>query len=638
MKAGKFVSKRLLTAAAFAGAVLSAGSLMAGRAVDDAAFNLAIRGDLDGDGTIDANELGSKLDFSADSPVTTVVQQPAGTGTPPSFKSESFATPMHPMTTNTWTVLDIPQDCKDEDGTRYVSATRIDLRNAAVMGSDTQTFYARFRWNGNYCTNKNVRCWIMLNRYYWNPKTGWGVGIEQPAGASYGTTCVVIPQQVKTISTDKAEQRIYPGRWYDLFVTVTPSGDNSVVQVDLLPVPDTRNNGAAFACAAFKSYTMGTNWGFPKLTFTPDSANNICLGGETVASGWTDIKTTSNNAVHTFNGAIARLMLWNRKLTWPERWEIASGCEGSMWSIGAINGSANEFAATDAAETFDVTNAWRFMRRSLTAENPTLTLKGALPANEAGRGHYVSITPLWGSGATSGTCPVQISVNGTSAGTFDLTQKRGRCAFIPGELWTRDEDGNATVAITRVAPFTKPLSFDAIVVGGSWAFGAADKKNYEFSAESEVARDAVAGDTVSKHVRRALLVSGSNYSTMRFLFYMPSEAAGLADGLFETALASTSGSMDSRLSGHASVDLYLNDVRVGGWENITSTSELSLAIPSKYICAGLNALVLSNATTQATLDGLKGSSEKAVGNWLNFDHYRFSCGKIRAVGLMLIVR
>ena len=58
----------------------------------------------------------------------------------------------------------------------------------------------------------------------------------------------------------------------------------------------------------------------------------------------------------------------------------------------------------------------------------------------------------------------------------------------------------------------------------------------------------------------------------------------------------------------------------------------------KYICAGLNALVLSNATTQATLDGLKGSSEKAVGNWLNFDHYRFSCGKIRAVGLMLIVR
>ena len=96
--------------------------------------------------------------------------------------------------------------------------------------------------------------------------------------------------------------------------------------------------------------------------------------------------------------------------------------------------------------------------------------------------------------------------------------------------------------------------------------------------------------------------------------------------------------MDSRLSGHASVDLYLNDVRVGGWENVVSDSELSLKIPAKFVRAGMNALVLSNATTQATLDGLKGDSGSAVGGWLNFDYYRYTCEKIPDVGLMLSLR
>ena len=637
MKAEKFVSKRLLTAAAFAGAVLSAGSLMAGRAVDDAAFNLAIRVDLGADGAVGSSGLGNRLDFSAESPVTATVQAHAGTD--PSLMSVPLATPMHPMTTNDCAVLSLPQDSKEEDGSTYVSTTRIDLKNAAVTGSETQTCFVRFRWDGNPYTNDGVRCWIAMNGYNWNSKKGWGIGINQAKGQSYGTTCVVIPQNAKEINPydqNQSAQRIYPGKWYDLFVTITPSGTNSVVQIDLMRTPTLRDNGT-FENAGFKTYTMGTGWGFPKLTSARGWSSDIFLGAETVTSGWTDLAKGNTTPIRTFRGTIANLMIWNRTLTWPERWEVASCHAGAMWSIGAVNGSANEFAATDAADVFDVTNDWRFMRRSLTAENPTLTLKGALPANEAGRGRYVAITPLWENGAAPGTCPVQLAVNGTTVGTFDLRKLRGRNAFVPGEYWTRDADGNATLTITRVAPITGTLSFDAIVVGGSWAFGTVDKKHDEFSAEADVVNQAVAGDTVSKHVRRAL-ISGTTYPTIRFLFYMPPEAAGRSDGLFETALAYTSGSMDSRLSGHASVDLYLNDVRVGGWENVASDSELSLKIPAKFVRAGMNALVLSNATTQATLDGLKGDSGNAVGGWLNFDYYRYTCEKIPDVGLMLILR
>ena len=628
MKSEKTVTKRTWAAVALAAAAMAVASLHAGRAIDDAAFVLDIRGDMNGSAAIDANELGNKLDFSAASPVTAAVQSHAGSD--PSFQSVALAAPMYPMTTNACTVLNIPQDSKIEDGVLNVSTTRIDLKKAAVMGSDTQTCYIRFRWNGNPYTKDNVRCWIAMNRYYWNPRTGWGIGIEQVKGSTYGTVCVVIPQQTKTVPPSQTSQRIEPGKWYDLFVTITPSGENSVVQVDLLPTPTLRSDGT-FESAAFKTYTLGTGYGLPRLTFVADSSNAIFLGAESVMANWTKADN-STNAIRTFAGDLANLMIWNRELTWPERWEIASGCGGALWSVGAVNGSADEFAATNPADVHFVTNDWRFMRRELTEANPTLTLKGPLPANEAGRGHYVSIATLWGDGQAPVSCPVEIAVNGTSAGIFDLTRRRGRCAFIPGGLWTSDADGNATLTITRQSPFESGLSIDALAVDGSWAFGTEDGRHNELSPESVAAHTAVAGDLVAKHVRRAVTKSNP---TIRFLFYAPPDAAERADGLFETAMAGTSGSMAKTLAGHAAVDVYVNDARVGGWENIKYDAKLSLKIPASFVKEGLNTLIVSNAVSAATLSSLGLGSGDA---WLNFDHFRYTCKVIPEVGFLIRMR
>lgn len=165
------------------GAVQSGGAALAGgrRAVDDAVFNLTIRGDLNGNGKIDADELGNALDFSAASPIRVTV--PSHVGTDPCFTNDTFAPPMYPMTTNVWPALYIPQDnYYDERGTNFVASNTVDFPNAAVTNGLTQTLYVRFRWDGNAVTNYSSNCWIMLNGFDWNLRSGWGVYIEQDSG------------------------------------------------------------------------------------------------------------------------------------------------------------------------------------------------------------------------------------------------------------------------------------------------------------------------------------------------------------------------------------------------------------------------------------------------------------------------
>ena len=185
------------------GAVQSGGAALAGgrRAVDDAVFNLTIRGDLNGNGKIDADELGNALDFSAASPIRVTVTSHVGTD--PCFTNDTFAPPMYPMTTNVWPALYIPQDnYYDERGTNFVASNAVDFPNAAVTNGLTQTLYVRFRWDGNAVTNYSSSCWIMLNGFDWSLRSGWGVYIHQDAGpaTTAGRLGVMVPQTVQRVS------------------------------------------------------------------------------------------------------------------------------------------------------------------------------------------------------------------------------------------------------------------------------------------------------------------------------------------------------------------------------------------------------------------------------------------------------
>lgn len=597
------------------GAVQSGGAALAGgrRAVDDAVFNLTIRGDLNGNGKIDADELGNALDFSAASPIRVTV--PPHVGTDPCFTNDTFAPPMYPMTTNVWPALYIPQDnYYDERGTNFVASNAVDFPNAAVTNGLTQTLYVRFRWDGNAVTNYSSTCWIMLNGFDWGLRSGWGVFIEQDSGpaTTEGRLGVMVPPSVERVSDVYAVKK---GQWYDLFVMVSPRDEtHSKAVAWLLPVPTGRYRESdktyGFDPPAFQRYEKTGS--YQLLSFAPNKTT-IRLGAEEPRSYWSEIKAANNNDAKTFRGAVARMMLWTRELTDEERWEVASGYDGALWSVGVVNGSADEFAAGGADDVHLVTNAWSHMRRMLTEAEPTLTLKGPLPAAEEGLDHLVNVAPLFGD-AKPDACFVRIAVNGVSAGIFNLARRSGRNAYVPGAFWKRDAEGNATLTVTRVAPFTAPLEIDAVTVSGAWMFGTANGSHSEFEHEARAAAHIIRGDPVTKHVRRALLGEGESYRTACFHFYMPPEAAGRHGASFETRTTQ----MASKLGGHARVNIWFNGEEQEAKEGVSEGDVLDWTFPADAVRPGMNYLVLSNATSRTAVE-----EAGAGASWIGFDYYRF---------------
>lgn len=599
------------------GAVQPGGAALADgrRAVDDAVFNLAIRGDLNGNGKIDEDELGNALDFSAASPIRGTVKSYVGTA--PCFTNDTFAPPMYPMTTNVWPALYIPQDnYYDERGTNFVASNAVDFPNAAVTNGLTQTLYVRFRWDGNAVTNYSSTCWMMLNGFDWGLRSGWGVFIEQDSGlaTTEGRLGVMVPQSVERVSEGYAVKK---GQWYDLFVMVSPRNETQAKAVAwLLPVPTGRYWGDdktyGFDPPAFQRYER-TGVSYQLLSFAPNKTT-IRLGGEEPRNYWCEIKAANNNDAKTFRGAIARMMLWTRELTDEERWEVASGYDGSLWSVGVVNGSADEFAASGADDVHLVTNAWSHMRRTLTEAEPTLTLKGPLPAAEEGLDHLVNVAPLFGD-ANPDACFVRIAVNGASAGIFNLARRSGRNAYVPGSFWKQDAEGNATLTVTRVAPFTAPLDIDAVTVSGAWMFGTEDGSHSEFEREARAAAHIIRGDPVTKHVRRALLGEKEGaYRTACFHFYMPPEAAGRHGASFETRATQ----MASKLGGHARVNIWFNGEEREAKEDVVEGAVLDWTFPADAVRPGMNYLVLSNATSRTAVE-----AAGAEASWIGFDYYRF---------------
>jgi len=602
-----------------AGACLAAACCVqtaSARALDDAVFNLDIRGDLNGNGTIDPDELGNAFDYSSSSPARCTVQPHKGKS--PCFTNLTFATPMHPIATNTWPAVYLPQDNYfDERGTNFVACNALDFPGKAVTQGTTQTVYMRFRWDGNSVTNFDSNGWLMLNGFYWN-FSGWGVYVHQPANRRNGRIGVMVPQTVATVSGDGT---VEPGKWYDLFATVTPhSESNSKAIVNLIAVPDPKedpdNAGHTIFNMAELRRWENSGSGYPLLAFLPGHTT-LRLGAEESRDYWSEITAANNNGAKTFRGAIARMAMWTRELTKDEMWEVASGYDGTLLSVGAVNGSADEFSAAPSDGVHLATNAWRFLQRALSAEHPSISVKGALHAAQAGRDHIVSVSPLFGSDAPSSRV-VRLEVNGRKVGTYDLRTRGGRNIYVPGTFWTPDADGNVTVTLTRLAPFDAPLELDALSVSGSWQLGTANDSNAEFVRESNMTFHYVFDDPDMKHVLRANIGRDNVNSAAYFHFYVAPEVAGRMEAVFDTRVTDMENSQTT-LGGKARIALWLNGENLGTYETVKSKDTLAWNIPAEKFRAGMNVAALSNATSLAYMESIGMPNGWA---WICYDYYR----------------
>ena len=619
--------KRLLKV--FLGTICAGSSVVLAdeglRPIDDVRFILDIRHEEVGTGgRITSTAVGDRLRWSAVPSV--MASENTHPGEPISVTNLMLAANIHPMTTNKTPCLYFPQsDYYDVDGYDHVSCCKLTLGGAAVTGV-TQTAFLRFRWDGSSVTNfGGNHCWLFLNGYDWsavaddgNKGVGWGVYIDNIAKDEASGKIGVLVRHAS--GTQDINQSISVGKWYDLFVTVAPSDENSAESVCRTYLIATPAMQTVEGRLVFKKPSMSIRSVTRAAVIKNDpSFSSIAIGAEDGYTSYVKITTAGSGAAKTFRGAMAEMMIWNRLLTEEEMWQVASGYHGSTWAVGAINGSSDEFATSDAAEEFHVTNNWRFMRRDLTAACPSLRLLGAMTDADATMGHVLQIVPVESS--VPRPCPLRVDVCGKNIGTFDIADKFARNIFIPERFWTRDSDGNVDVTLSRPGIVEGTLSIDALTLSGSWCIGTINNSN-DGSPETAVINSYIVGDPhVTTHRMRATGHASAGYESQHVWMWIPRQMTQMP---FKYTLDLKLLSMQSVVSGSFQAAFYANDMCVGTFSGLKANDFISLTVPPELLVAGMNVFSFSNAVPPNVSNNA----------WCNYDYFRLKVKYLRGTILV----
>lgn len=479
--------------------------------LDDAVFKLDLRG---GESTYTKpGDLGNAYDFSSASETKAIGfmgdQRGAQTysadyGNLPAQETADVTNPWYPMTTNTATCLHFYQDWKAAD--RYVRSSVV-ISNAATHAA-TQTFYLRFRWDGA-ANPADDSVYLFQNGNATNGgSTDFGTAIRLYRRLSNNNTVTnwYLAYRAGTQSSYSSDLPVATGVWNDVFLTFTPNagGGSYSVTGSLCKTPTF--DGSGFPRAEIATAV----WPSVAKTSIAFDTRNLTLGGFSNSSA-------SGSPAKYFRGLIADFMIWERALTDDEKIEVMAGRHGAKWTIGAANGSADEFNdGTDAnvavADVFEPeTMPWRRMRKTLDAAHPSLSIKSPLATGETNMPMIVTVTPIL-SGVSSE--PVTVSVNGAVAAAETLVSGRTQNIVIPAKRWQRDANGNVTVTLTRTTT-AGTLSIDAISLSGSWYANALNS-----SDGAKVVQYAFAGDPATKHFTRHFQLS-SDTTNMTFAVWLP---------------------------------------------------------------------------------------------------------------------
>ena len=562
--------------------------------LDDAIFKLDLRG---GTSTYtQPGDLGNAFDFSSASPLAGYMGDQRGPqtynanyGNLPAQETAAVTNPYYPTTTNTQNVLHFYQDQKS--ATASVRSSIV-IPGAAPQGP-VQTFYLRFRWDGETPASTYSPVYVMQSG---NAVNGWsekGVAIcfDSISGRGTATTNAVISYKASNDGSKFNNLSITAGEWNDLFVTFAQNAGNTscAITASLCKTPSKRDaNGFNPPSLTSQSATVNK-----AIVF--DTAN-LTLGG--YHDSYAGATTT-----RAFRGLIADFMVWDRALTDNEKIEVMAGQHGAKWRVGAINGSADEFTDTDPAAVFEPqTMPWRQMRKTLDASHPTLTLKSPLATFEAGKPMILHVDPLFTGTPTS--VPVTVSVNGTQIGSFDLAQNRN--FIIDRQYWQRDGSGNVTVALTRTET-TGTVAIDALSLSGSWQITDADGGSNGMLREVYAAQRAFAGDCDAHHFTSSLSV-GASHTNYTFGVWVPAGMGELCGWKFRTKTTGTVSDPNSLDEQHT---VYVNGVAVATHEGRFGTYEpFTAIIPAGTLHDGMNYVqwvqTLPARADQQALDGKPG--------------------------------
>lgn len=372
--------------------------------------------------------------------------------------------------------LFLPQTTNWVDGVVYSYEQNVGIPKAMLSKStEGASFYARLKWLGRSRPSAqtypyNYSFSIFDNGCNW-ANSGWGVRFSEYNGlsgdawlgayvASSSLSC-----SSGNLVEDESEwdKRKVLGKacaisksqdWVDVGVTFRCNHEEGKTYVTF------------FKCHCDSGrISIGRTW-TDKLLAAP--ALNGSLFGTTSAGEHVG-GTISGN----FRGAVSEIRLWDRCLSEDEMRTVFAG-QPQGWTVGADNGSADEFSDTECVSEFNPrTMQWSKMRKTLTAANPSVSLTATFPADRRYLPRTLHIKPIISNDAVGAQLDVQL--NGTTIGTVKL-RDGDNFFFVEKREVGRlvGSDGVATFTLTRTGNTAGTVMFDFLELTGSFQIGNID--------------------------------------------------------------------------------------------------------------------------------------------------------------------
>ena len=601
---------------------------------DSLVFKLGMRGDLNANGQVDANEVFNAMAASGGHVDTTTLTSHASDAEPMSFTNVNYLIggdgPIRPD--HVGDALYFPFSTKISDGKVYSSPAGLTI-NTDMPTSCVFTAFARMRWDGTndveVAKGMNAQMSRILFRYNWLYSDRGAAIVVTTRGDKFGFGFYV----GKTQDGLYSDSTFRAGDWIDAFFTF--AFDSQTQKTTIYSYAYVTTNVTPVRIAGL-SRTKDTRLYYADNVDT----RALTFGVWSTSGSWgyaCNVDGTSggnSDYIKSFHGALQDFRIWNRELSEEERRMVVSDTYGAKWRIGASDGSSDEFAedgSADLAEPFDPdTMPWFNMRGKLTASHPALTLQGTWTAQDAALpalSRVLSVKPIFTD--VPGSALARLTVNGAIVGTFDLKTPSGRNIFIPAKFWNGAAGSSVTMSLTRVGDIAGTVALDSVVLGGSWQTGFRDGLKTDLSNREWEYNCYFAGNPCSSNMIKTIYGPQSTYWGTRvdFKVHVPDELAARHRFLFETAVVDINGNAGSVPTNQV-VGLYVNDELKLTKDNLKKGTPLTLAFDPGTLKPGLNVFRLRNLSDSA-----------AVVNtcWLQFDYYSLTCKRLDT-GMVVMFR
>lgn len=525
--------------------------------------------------------------------------------------------------TNPVKAIYFPQSARTLDSKVYVCSSGVRLSDECVDGE--QTVHLRFRWESPADDNINI---YPINLFSCGldqsaGKTGFGVGLYYAMAAKDSSMLVVRTGNGdynhgggETQGQTLTRYKVMRDTWYDLVVTVRPHYDGTFTYSLYI---DTVDNGVT------RNYFEFTGT-FTDASLETSSANRYMTIATPFPAGGSSDWLNSNFAFNSFRGSIANVRVWNRELTAMEAKAVLLSATGDKWTVGALDGAADEFAAADSDEavaTFDpCAMPWRRFPRALTAERPSVTISCALDApfvKESGHVKYLTVNPVLATLPASAL--VKVQVNGQDVKTVNLSIAAERTVGLRKGFVHADANGKLNITLTRIGDdLVEPLELDSLSLSGGLRIGVPYESyaDDEFKHVSSKLTQFTVGNTNACNMLKGL-EPGNYCPRQTIVFNVPSAHVGLGGLSFSSRIKSV-------YAPYKPFSVYVNDFQVYRTdEGLTIGDTFSAKVPASALRVGLNELRIEN--------------EAPTPYWISLDYVDLKFDNVFDVlGALLLVR